>query len=96
MNWKRAVGLVSAATLIAVGSATPVSAADCVPAPEAQCAGADLRGHNLGGADLRGANLTEVDPSGVQGNGGRVIRDLRRAVLCRTTLPNGRMSNRNC
>lgn len=147
--------------LIGAGAASPARAADCIPEPNARCAGADLRGQNLGGVDLRGANLrrvnaegvdfsdavltgadltganlrnaelvnayldgarlnrarqdgaqffgayvertqfrganlTEVDLSGIQGNHSRVQRELRRATLCRTTLPSGRVTNRDC
>lgn len=147
--------------LIGAGAASPARAADCIPEPNARCAGADLRGQNLGGVDLRGANLRRVnaegvdfsdavltgadltganlrgadlvnsyldgarlnrahldraqffgayvertqfrganltgaDLAGIEGSHTRAVRDLRRAILCRTTLPDGRVSNRDC
>jgi len=142
-------------------TAAPASATECMPEPEVDCAGADLRGQNFGGADLRnanlrgvnaagvdfsdavltgadltganlrgadlvnsyldgtrlirarldraqffgayvertqfrGANLTGADLAGIEGSHTRAVRDLRRAILCRTTLPDGRVSNRDC
>ncbi len=54
--------------------------------------GANLAGANLRGSSLRGACLTDVDLTDVQVSGS----SLRGSYQCRTTLPDGTISNANC
>lgn len=59
--------------------------------------GANLRNSNLAGADLRGSSLrgaclTDANLSGAQVDGST----LRGSYQCRTTLPDGSVSNTNC
>lgn len=67
--------------------------------------GARLNGAQFYGAYMTGtrftrAALTDVDLSGIQTDGvqGRkaITREVLKAKLCRTTLPDGKVSNRDC
>jgi uncharacterized protein YjbI with pentapeptide repeats len=66
----------------------------------ADLTGADLRGASVFGAylkgtKLKGARLQGVDLSYVQGiSASQVLKS--QAKLCKTTLPDGNVSNRNC
>jgi uncharacterized protein YjbI with pentapeptide repeats len=64
---------------------------------------ANLNGANLSSADLSDANLSDAnlrraDLSGAYANLGSLVNlgQLDQAILCRTTLPGGTISNRNC
>ena len=59
---------------------------------------ADLTSADLNGANLNGANLTEANLSGVDLRKAQGLTDkqLESAILCRTTLLDGTVSNRNC
>jgi uncharacterized protein YjbI with pentapeptide repeats len=59
---------------------------------DANLRGADLTGADLRGASLRGACLTDADLTGAQLDGST----LRGSFQCRTTLPDGTISNTNC
>ena len=51
---------------------------------------ADLENANLGGADLTGADFTGANLTGVK------EANLTNATLCKTTMPNGKVENRDC
>lgn len=56
---------------------------------------ADLTAADLTGADLTAADLTGADLTGANLTGAKVT-DLSGAILCRTTLPNGKKSKSEC
>jgi serine/threonine protein kinase len=64
--------------------------------------GANLRDSNLQGADLRGADLSNVDLANANLGGANLMgaklseERLQVAILCKTTLPNGGVSDRDC
>jgi uncharacterized protein YjbI with pentapeptide repeats len=61
--------------------------------------GASLFGAYLSRTKLVAANLTDVDLRSVQfdaANRRAQLREINRARLCNTTLPNGTVSNRDC
>lgn len=59
---------------------------------DANLNGATLINADLQGATLSGACLTDADLTGAKTDGG----SLRGALFCRTTLPDGTVSNANC
>ncbi|MEK9737189.1 MAG: pentapeptide repeat-containing protein [Candidatus Nanopelagicales bacterium] len=72
--------LIATFAVVSVPAQAEVSterASKCVPAPKAQCAGADLRGVNLSGRNLRGINLSKANLTGANLKG----TDLRGANL---------------
>ena len=66
----------------------------------ARLKGAEFFGAYVTRVRFTGAILTDVDLRGIQTDGmaGRraVTREVLKAKLCRTTLPDGRVSNRDC
>jgi hypothetical protein len=72
-----------------------LSGADIIGAnlSDTNLSGADLIGADLSGADLIGANLSGADLSGANLHH---LLQLDQAILCKTTLPDGTVSNRDC
>ena len=54
--------------------------------------GADLTGAKMTGADLRGVNLSRTNLQ----NAAMEDSNLRGAILCRTTMPSGKVENPDC
>jgi Pentapeptide repeats (8 copies)/NACHT domain len=72
-----------------------LSGADIIGAnlSDTNLSGADLIGADLSGADLIGANLSGANLSGANLHH---LLQLDQAILCKTTLPDGTVSNRDC
>ena len=63
----------------------------------ATLSGASLRNADLRGSDLRGADLTGVDFTGANLRKALIAdRQFVTVILCRTTLPDGFVTERNC
>jgi uncharacterized protein YjbI with pentapeptide repeats len=82
--------------LLLVSVPTTANAAECLPRPRTQCAGADLTGVNFGGKDLRGANMrgailrnANLSDAVLTGS------DLRRANVRGTELANAYLDRAN-
>ena len=90
-----------AALAVAAAIVPTAGAADCAMKPGANCAGMDLRGHNMNGMDLHGMNLAGANMSGMTMTGANLAganmkgADMRGMTMRKMTMKGADMSKAN-